>query len=107
MNYAKESQRYYELAEREEFAANMRKQTVAGEQLAVLQARRQWNPLLKNNTHMEKYLEARIAVALEADREYQSHLGMQRHYLRKANAAANQAFLHGHTLAQFEEEGSE
>ena len=104
MNYAKESQRYYELAEREEFAANMRKQQVSGEQVAILQVRRQWNPLLKNNTHMNKYIEARIVVALKEDPEYQSHIGMQRHYLRKANAAANQAFLHGHVLVEEEEE---
>lgn len=104
MNYAKESQRYYELAEREEFAANLRKQTVAGEQFSILRARSHWNPLLKDSTNLNKYLERRIVVALEADAEYQSHLGMQRHYLRKANAAANQAFLHGHVLVEEEEE---
>lgn len=103
MNYAEQSRRYYELAEQEELAANWRKDQIIHQEQSRLENMRQWNPLMRDNVRFRAYLEARISAAVERDEEYKSHIGMQQHYLRKSDAAANQAYLHGHTLV-FESE---
>lgn len=104
MNYAKESQRYYELAEQSGQAAAIREHEVEHEQQAILEARAQWNPRLRNHERFQHYLRNRVVIELKDDTEYLSHITRERLYLRKANAAANQAYLHGHVLAYEEEE---
>lgn len=104
MNYAELAQRYWDLAEQEELAANWRKDQIAHEETRRIEQMRQWNPLMRINAAFAAYLEIRIDKAVTRDREYRNHIGLQRHYLRKSNAATNQAHLHGQSLVQFDYE---
>lgn len=107
MNYAKESARYYDLAESEGMAAAIREEQIEHEQRTILETRSQWNPRLRNSERFDHYLRNRVVAELERDDEYQAHIARERHYRRKANAAANQAYLHGHTLVEYEYEEGE
>lgn len=104
MNYAQAAQRYWDLAEAEEIAAGERKDQVYRQEESRLMHMRQWNPALRSNSEFAAYAAIRGKAALEKDDEYNSHISMQQHYLRKAHAATAMAQLHGQTLYVYEEE---